>query len=74
MTKPVLFSIEQLEMAFDDLKRLIDATFSPGTEGVGQVLDDLQAEVTRLLVHGLTKEELALITAAEVTRQEGETP
>lgn len=65
-----VFTLKQVEMAFDDLKRLLDAQ-EPGLADNGRfLLEDVETDIQRLLDRGLTPAELAEITQAEVARVE----
>lgn len=70
MPNPVLFSLEQLEAAFDDLRRLLDAQLGPNTSQGRFLLDDVETDIRKMLLQGLTKEQLAEITAAEIAGQD----
>lgn len=69
MTNPEKLFLERLEMAFDDLRRLLDAQ-EPDLSRDGRfLLDDVETDVVRLLRHGLTPAELAEITATEIAQE-----
>lgn len=74
MKQPTLFfTLSEVEAAFDDLRRLLEAQGGAGASGQKFLLDDVENEIRRLMSQGLTKEQLAEITAAEGGREDPET-